>query len=180
MKVAVDAGLKEFVTKRIEDGQSPEAVSGRLKEVETHLPYASTKAIYKFVQSVHGRKIEKFLYSKAVKRRGGPKRGERKTSIDGRTMIDKRPKRVEKREEFGHLEGDFIESGRDGKGSLLVLVERKTRYPFIVYTNDRTTAHINALIAEILNYRRTLISRFGTSHSVGSFMLLHPLCKDLY
>jgi IS30 family transposase len=150
MKVAIDAPLKEFVTKEIQDSQSPEAISGRLKEVETHLLYASTKAIYKFVHSVHGRKIEKCLYSKAVKRRGGPKRGARKTSIDGRTMIDKRPKRIENRKEFGHFEGDFIESGRDGKGSLLVLVERKTRYPFLVYTEDRTTAHINALIAETL------------------------------
>ena len=49
-------------------------------------------------------------------------------------MIGKRPKKVEKRKEFGHFEGDFIESGKDGKGSLLVLVERKTRYPFLIYT----------------------------------------------
>lgn len=150
MKVAVDARLKEFVTAQIADDQSPEAISGRLKNQETSLLYASTKAIYKFVHSVHGRKIEKHLYSKAVKRKGGPKRGARKTSIDGRTMIDKRPKRVENRKEFGHFEGDFIESGKDGKGSLLVLVERKTRYPFLAYTDDRTTAHINALIAETL------------------------------
>ena len=65
-------------------------------------------------------------------------------------MIDKRPRSVEKREEFGHFEGDFIESGKDGKGSLLVLVERKTRYPFLVYTEDKTTAHINALVAGTL------------------------------
>lgn len=65
-------------------------------------------------------------------------------------MIDKRPKRVEKRKEFGHFEGDFIESGKDGTGSLLVLVERKTRYPFLVYTENKTTAHTNALIAQTL------------------------------
>ena len=46
-------------------------------------------------------------------------------SIDGRTFIDQRPKRVLKRLEFGHFEGDFIESGKDGKGSLLVLVKEK-------------------------------------------------------
>lgn len=150
LKVAMDIELKTFVTKEIEDDQSPEGVSGRLKNVRTDLQYASTKAIYKFVYSPHGRKIEKHLYSKSVKRRGGPKRGERKVSLDGRTMIDKRPKRVENRKEFGHFEGDFIESGKDGKGSLLVLVERKTRYPFVVYTEDKSTAHINRLIAETL------------------------------
>ena len=150
LKVAMDPELKKFVTENIERDQSPEAIAGRLKNVEMRMPCASTKAIYKFVHSPHGRKIEKHLYSKAVRRRGGPKRGTRKISIDGRTMIDKRPKKVENRKEFGHFEGDFIESGKDGKGSLLVLVERKTRFPFVVYTENKTTAHINALVAKTL------------------------------
>ena len=152
LKVAMDPELKRFVTREIEHDQSPEAVAGRLRYVEKDIAYASTKAIYKFVHSPHGRKIEKHLYSRAVRRNGGPKRGTRTVAIDGRTMIDKRPKKVEHRKEFGHFEGDFIESGKDGKGSLLVLVERKTRYPFLVYTEDKTTVHINALIAQTLNY----------------------------
>jgi IS30 family transposase len=150
LKVAMDSTLKEYVTKEIESDQSPEGISGRLKYHKKDIQYASAKAIYAFVHSPHGRKIEKHLYSKAVKKKGGPKRGSGKVSLDGRIMIDKRPKRVEKRKEFGHFEGDFIESGKDGTGSLLVLVERKTRYPFLVYTENKTTAHINALIAHTL------------------------------
>lgn len=152
LKVAMNPVLKKYVTENIEQHQSPEAIAGRLKNIDTTVQRASTKAIYTFVHSAHGRKIEKHLYSKAVKKRGGPKRGTRKVSIDGRIMIDKRPKRVEKRKEFGHFEGDFIESGKDGKGSLLVLVERKTRYPFLVYTDNKTTAHINALVATTLSH----------------------------
>lgn len=149
MKVAMDPILKNFVIENISDDQSPEGISGRLKEVEKHIPYASTKAIYKFVWSPHGRKIEKHLYSKAVHKKGGPKR-DTPVSIDGRTMIDERPKKVEKRGEFGHYEGDFIESGKDGKGSLLVLVERKTRYPFLRYLEDRTTKNVNLAVHEML------------------------------
>ena len=70
--------------------------------------------------------------------------------IDGRTMIDERPKKVEKRLEFGHYEGDFIESGKDGTGSLLVIVERKTRYPFLCYLEDRTTASVNRTVDELI------------------------------
>ncbi len=150
LKVAMNPALKKYVTENIENDQSPEAIAGRLKWVDKGITYASMKAIYKFVHSVHGRKIEKHLYAKAVKRRGGPKRGSRKPVLDGRTMIDKRPKKVEKRAEFGHFEGDFIESGKDGSGSLLVLVERKTRYPLLVYTEDKSTTHINRLIASQL------------------------------
>ena len=65
-------------------------------------------------------------------------------------MINKRPAYVEKRKQFGHFEGDFIESGKDDKGSLLVLVERKTRYPFLRYLEDRTTENVNRLVKEML------------------------------
>lgn len=149
LKVAMDPVLKQFVTENIKHDQSPEGISGRLKHVEKAIPYASTKAIYKFIWSTHGRKIEKHLYSKAVKKKGGPKRGTHVT-IDGRTMLDERPKKVATRKEFGHFEGDFIESGKDGKGSLLVLIERKTRYPFLQYLEDRSTEAVNRAIRDML------------------------------
>jgi transposase, IS30 family len=149
LKVAMDVSLQQFVIKNIKDEQSPLGISGRLKYVEKGIKYASAKAIYKFVKSPHGRQIEKYLYSKSVKKKPGKKRGT-SVCIDGRTFIDQRPKRVLKRIEFGHFEGDFIESGKDGKGSLLVLVERKTRYPFLVYLEDRSNANVNRLIEEML------------------------------
>ena len=149
MKVAMDSDLKSFVTENILEDQSPEGISGRLKEIEKNIQYASTKAIYKFVSSPHGRQIEKHLYSRSVHKKGGPKR-DTPVSIDGRTMIDERPKEILSRGEFGHYEGDFIESGKDGKGSLLVLVERKTRYPFLRYLEDRTTESVNRAVREML------------------------------
>lgn len=149
MKVALDPDLQRFVRESLREDQSPEGISGRLKFVEKKIQYASVKAIYKFVYSPGGRHLERFLYSKAVHKKGGPKRGI-PLSIDGRTMIDRRPKKAENRREFGHYEGDFIESGKDGKGSLLVLVERKTRYPFLRYLEDRSSGNVNRLIGEML------------------------------
>lgn len=149
LKVAMDTELQKFVIESMKDEQSPEGISGRLKEVEKGIQYASTKAIYKFIESPHGRQIEKHLYSNAVKKKTGPKRGTQRT-LDGRTFIDERPKKVEKRLEFGHWEGDFIESGKDGKGSLLVLVERKTRYPFLMYLEDRSNMNVNHLVEKLI------------------------------
>ena len=149
MKISLDPDLQRFVVGGLKEDQSPEGISGRLRSVEKTIQYASTKAIYKFVRSPNGRHFEKFLYSKAVHKKGGPKR-DTSVSIDGRAMIDQRPKKVENRREFGHYEGDFIESGKDGKGSLLVLVERKTRYPLLRYLEDRTTENVNRIIMEML------------------------------
>lgn len=151
MKVAMDITLKQFVIDSMtNEDQSPEGISGRLKNVEKNIQYASTKAIYNFVGSPNGRQVEMHLYSKAVKKKSGRKR-DTPVSIDGRTMIDKRPKKVDSRLEFGHYEGDFIESGKDGKGSLLVLVERKTRYPFIQYLDDRSNVNVNRRVEEMLH-----------------------------
>jgi len=149
MKVVKDDDLRPFVEKKLALDWSPEMISGRIKEVEKGLPQVSAKAVYKFVHSVYGRKLEKHLYRRRVKRKGGPKRG-RKVVMDGRTSIEKRPKSVEKRKQFGHFEGDFIESGKDGTGSLLVLVERKTRYPFIAYLESKKTKDVSALLAHLL------------------------------
>lgn len=149
LEVVRSPGLREFVETNIKDDQSPEGISGRIKNIEKDLPCVSPKAIYKFVYSVYGRQIESHLYHKAVKKKGGPKRG-KSVLIDGRTTIEERPKRVANRLEFGHYEGDFIESGKDGKGSLLVLVERKTRYPFLMYLENRDTVTVNRATVDLL------------------------------
>jgi transposase, IS30 family len=150
MKVAMDVPLKEYVLEKMKARWSPELIAGRLKCHEKGITYASTKAIYKFVYSVHGRKVEKYLYAKSHKRKGGPKRGSRKVKLDGRTMIAERPVHIENREEFGHFEGDFMESGKDGTGSILHLVERKTRYPFLSLVFDKRTRAVNDQIARLL------------------------------
>jgi IS30 family transposase len=150
LKVAMDPVLKEYVTRQLKDDQSPEGISGRLREIDTHIPYANKHAIYAFVKSSHGGPLEHHLYRKRVKRKGGPKRGTTKASDQTKISIEKRPKKANNRTEFGHFEGDFMESGKDGTGSLLVLIERKTRYPFLIYTEDKTTLTINELIAGCL------------------------------
>lgn len=150
LKVAQNIDLRGFVETQIKDDQSPAAISGRIKNVETHFQPVSTKAIYKFVYSEYGRQIDQHLYQNAVKKKGGPKRGAN-ISIDGRISIEKRPQKVENRREFGHIEGDFIVSGKDGKGVLLVLVERKTRYPFLMYLEKRDTLTVNLAIESLLH-----------------------------
>jgi IS30 family transposase len=150
LKVAMHRDLKVYVESNLKDKQSPEAIAGRIKYVDKHIPYAGKDAIYNFIASVHGRVLEHFLYFTRVKKKGGPKRGSQNSSDSTKLSITKRPESVNKRLEFGHFEGDFIESGKNGTGSLLVLVERKTRYPFIIYTEDKTTLTVNELIATTL------------------------------
>jgi IS30 family transposase len=148
MKVVDRPELRKFVIQKLKEDWSPEEISGRIKRVERHLPYVSAKGIYKFVSSVYGRQVEKFLRYKGKKKKGGSK--QKVTQLTDRVFIDKRPKSIEKRRFFGDWEGDFIVSGRNGKGVLLVLVERKSRYVVIKRLLTQNSNEVNATIANIL------------------------------
>ena len=128
MRIVGDKQLKKFVDDLLYDEQSPRAISGRLKHHEKNLGYVSKTAIHDYIKSVYGRKIEYFLKNIKPKKRRRPKYRGR---LDGRTFIDKRPKYIQNRKLTGDAEADFIESGKTGKGILLVLIDRKTRVAFL-------------------------------------------------
>jgi len=123
-KIALDPMLRVFVETTLLDDQSPDAIAGRLRRIERMLAYVSPAAIKRYVKSVYGRRIESHRAKifKRARRKRVPK-----TKLDGKRMISKRPKHINARKGIGHMEGDFIVSGKSGKGILLVLVDRRIR-----------------------------------------------------
>jgi len=109
------------------DLQSPENVAGRIVYHEQGLPTVSPFAIRRYIESPHGRKIEAKRRKLLRKRR---KRADR-TVYEGKRMISKRPKKIKEKKEVGHFEGDFIVSGRSGKGMVLDLSDIKARYTML-------------------------------------------------
>jgi transposase, IS30 family len=128
MKIVACDTLKSYVTEKLNEDWSPEIISGRMKFVDTHIPYASHRVIYKYIDSPYGRKLENKL---ARKYRKKARKRVKVTKLKDRVFIDKRPNIIDERLRFGDWEGDFIVSGRDGQGVLLVLYERKSRYVII-------------------------------------------------
>src|ERR1019366_5944190 len=120
MKVLSSKEMHDYVLRALRAGWSPELIAGRISKREKQFGSIGKNAIYTFVYSVYGRQVEKYLYSNQVKKQGGPIRG-KKVATDGRISIEKRPSYIQKRVQFGHFEGDFIVSGKDGRGALLVL-----------------------------------------------------------
>jgi IS30 family transposase len=104
--------------------QSPEAVVGRLKHVEKNMGTISASAARRYIKSPYGRHIEAHRIKIFGKKR---RKGGRKKRIEDNTIIDKRPKRINDRKGLEHMVGDFIVSGRSGKGLMFSLVDRKVR-----------------------------------------------------
>lgn len=129
MKIEEHGPLRAYVETNLKADWSPEEVSGRIKEIDRSLPSVSAKAIYTYVASVYGRQLETHLAYKGRKKRSHPR--PKVTKLKDRIFIDQRPNIVDTRGRFGDWEGDFIVSGRNGLGALLVLHERKARYVII-------------------------------------------------
>lgn len=120
--------LRTYVHKKLYEGRSPEEIAGRIKNKEKHLPSISNESIRRYIRSVHGRALEVFRNRKKPKKRGSKAAKEK---LQDRTFIDKRPKIINERKRVGDVEADFVVSGKDGKGILLTVVDRKTRFVFI-------------------------------------------------
>lgn len=127
MRIIQSDGLRRYVEEKLLDDFSPEQISKRIHKKENHLPSVSKNTIYRFVESPYGRRLE----AHRRKRKYRPKKREKSLSITERVFIDQRPKVVQLRQRIGDVEGDFIVSGKSGKGSLLTVRDRKSRALFI-------------------------------------------------
>jgi len=128
MKIVQNTNLQKFVENGLYDDQSPPNISGRIKKHEKQLPAVSKDSIYRYIESVYGRRIETYRKNKKTRRR---RRRAKSEKLIDRTFIDKRPDFINKRQRVGDAEADFLVSGKTGKGVILNVTGRKSRAPFL-------------------------------------------------
>lgn len=145
-KIVENKELEKFILEHLYDGQSPGNIAGRIQKREKHLPYISKESIYRFIQSIYGRKIESFRNRKKCRKRG---RGKKVTQLEDRVFIAKRPQYINNRTRVGDAEADFIVSGRSGKGILLTLADRKIRVSFIEQILDVSIKNVHRAFVRI-------------------------------
>jgi IS30 family transposase len=126
MKVIEDSKLRAFVDGALREGRSPKSIAGRLKYREKKVAYVSKEGIKRYLKSIYGRQIEA-LRKKLFPQKKPRKEGKRAGTLDGRKFIEKRPYSADRRSRVGDVEADFILSGRQGRGILLTVADRKTR-----------------------------------------------------
>lgn len=143
-KIVASKKLREFVEGKLLDGQSPEAIAGRIKYREKDLPNVSKNTIYEFLRSPYG----KIIGLKLAKKKRHKSR-KKVTELKNRVFIDKRPKIINKRVRIGDVEADFIVSGKGGKGILLGVVCRKIRVAFLEIIHDVSIDEIHKAFLRI-------------------------------
>lgn len=94
---------------------------------------------------------------------------DRTGKIPGSISIDKRPKYIQKRKQFGHWETDNIVGKQTDGSALSVTVERVTRYTILTKVQRSASSKTEKLVERLLNYhqntRRTMTVDNGAENS---------------
>ena len=155
-KISTYKRLKAFIYRGLLSGFSPEQIAGRIKVLYPNdtIMSISHEAIYQHIykhrQSYLGKKLIKLLPYHHHKRREKRKFGKNRVRIKDQINISQRPKHVELRIEVGHWEGDLM-IGTGQKSAIGTIVERKTRYTFIVKIENRKSKTVTQQFAKLLN-----------------------------
>jgi transposase, IS30 family len=170
--------LAEFVVERLQEGWTPQQISGWLDAGNENLPSISFEAIYDWLygSTQKAEKRWKLLPTKRA-RRGRRKRRKARNTIAGRRSIHDRPEEVERRETAGHWEGDLMICKRSRP--VLVLKERKSRFVIAAKLSGKTAAETASAIMDIFRRLAPDIRKSITFDNGGEFAR-HGLIRDAF
>ena len=132
---------------------SPEQISGALKQ-RGWLDVPSHEWIYQYIyqDKSKGGELHQHLRHQKTYRKRGYKNTDRRGQLVDRTSIHCRDEIIDKRQRLGDFEGDTV-IGKNHKGALLTLVDRKSLYLHIAHLGKtRTSAKTITCALECLRH----------------------------
>ena len=173
---------RQYVIDKLKDKFSPKSIHFSIRQDRPGLSISHESIyqyIYKFDRSLL-RYLTRHGKTKRNKRASGRKSRLRKAEIEKR-RIDQRAKEANDRTEAGHLESDFVVSGKKGKSCLLVVVDRRMRRIRLRKTPNReaevTRQTLFAILRDLpLGFRRSLTIDNDTAHN--NLPMLEPAFKE--
>ena len=151
MRAALSPGTASwnFIIDGLKRGWSPEAICGRWHRQYPERKSLCISTIYRYVRQ---KKLPEITVKKHLRRRGKRMmpRNSNYNSIQPDRIIPQWPEEIRLRSRIGDWEGDTIYGGV-GKGLLVSLVDRKTRYLRLGYIPNRNADETATAIAALLD-----------------------------
>lgn len=138
----------DFIVEGLSNFWSPEAICGRWHKEHSDLKPLSASTIYRYIRSG---KFPEITAKKHLRRRGKRSlpRNSNYNSVHPDRLIPQWPKEIKERERIGDWEGDTV-YGKPGKGLLVTMVDRRTRYLCLGRILCRNTTHTLAAITAMM------------------------------
>jgi IS30 family transposase len=142
--------IQQYVNEQLEEGYSPEQISGRARI--DNIECVSHERIYQYIwkDKKSGGSKYKLLRNKGKRYR---KRGNSKDNrglLSNRVDIDQRPAIVDYKDRFGDLEIDLV-IGKGHKHALLTINDRATGLLFMAKVDSKQASEIEAKTFELLH-----------------------------
>lgn len=140
---------ERYIREKLKAGWSPEQIAGRMKY--EHVGTISHETIYQFIyrNKTKGGRLYKYLRHKNKKYHKRSGTYQQRGIIIDRTMIDKRPKIVEKKRRIGDLEIDTV-IGKEHIGALVTVVDRKSKFTLIKKVASKHADIVTNALVEML------------------------------
>jgi IS30 family transposase len=152
--------MQQFICEKLSEQQwSPEQIHGYCKA--NNIPMVSHERIYQFIyqDKAEGGLLFKHLRvaSKKYRKRYGSKNYYRHP-IKNRRSIDLRPELINNKERYGDWEIDTI-VGRNNKGAIVTVVERKSAFLLMAKLNGRKPKDLAKTVVNLLApYKQNVLS----------------------
>lgn len=142
LKIGKDKHLEEYIRiKLIDKLFSPDAIIGEIKALGLKFKgMICTKTLYNYIESGIFSGISNENLWEKRKRKKRKYKAVVRPSYKNRLArnIDERPRKANKRVEYGHWEGDCVKGPKRSKTSLFTLTERKAREQIIIKIKQTT------------------------------------------
>jgi IS30 family transposase len=173
----IKGALQELVIQKLEEGWSPEQITGRLKLEGKES--VSVEGIYRYILMDRkcGGNLYKFLRRHGRKPRRGYRRNRHWIKIERRRFIDERGTAANERTATGHWERDLVHGLRGGP-AVLSIVDRKSRYTLLEKVQNQLSQESAAKTEKA--FRRTKLKCKSLTNDNGpEFGAFHHLEKTL-
>ncbi len=153
---AITKLIEKYIRAKLKLDWSPEQIAGRMKiDIGKTIVH---ETIYKFIYSnkANGGKLYKHLRHKNQKYHKRDKKYNSRGIIINRTMIDKRPKIVDKKSRIGDLEIDTV-IGANHKGALVTVVDKKSKFTLIKKVLTKEASVVTQALVDILTPIKPII-----------------------
>lgn len=138
-KIESQKELKDYIVEKLKTGWSPEQIVGRMKK-EKREETVCVETVYRYIyRKKNTEALYEYLPYRRKKRRKGFRSRKEECRYGRIRLITERPKKIEKRKEWGHWEGDSILFGKNRKEMVITAVERKSRLALLLKSERMDT-----------------------------------------
>lgn len=179
-RISKNPALEKYIQAKLKLKWSPEQIASQLKiaYAETKAMQVSHETIYKYLYVLPRGTLRAELLACLRQRRLHRRKGRKnllktRVKINGMISIEERPKEVGNRIIPGHWEGDLL-AGQRNQSAVGTLVERTTRFTFLVKLKQLTADSVRKAFAETFKLLPQELKQ-SLTYDQGSEMAQHKL-----